>query len=187
MMRKDKQKIGLISFGCLFLLGVLFGCYFSHQQNLLPLRNVPLGKSMDLSGTLTEMFLFFLFDHVFWLLFMFLFGLTFLGALVIPGVIFSKGIVQGITFTAAFAAVGSWSYVRICSMHLFGAFCTVLLFYFAVRSFILSINFCRQLYGAKGVQINWAQYGVYFIGTLAIFVAFGCVYSLTGYLLFEFL
>ncbi len=180
--KKDTSFLLWISicFSCLFLFGVIIGSCFSLTQTLFSFDNVSFGETALLSSETAEVFFDFLFDNIFYLLLIFLFGLTFLGVLIIPGLILLKGIVQGLTFTTMFITESCQTYVQVWVMHLSGVICTVFLFLFAAHAFLLSVKFCKQLCRSVELRVRWTQYSSHFIFTFITFVVSGGIYILVG-------
>ena len=91
---KPRSLSVLMALRILFLLGFLFGCLFARTSQI---AMAPVSGSVWFRGpfeTGTDfpfMFSAFLFDSLFYALPIFLFGMTFLGVLVIPAAIILKG------------------------------------------------------------------------------------------------
>ena len=105
----------------LFLLGFLFGCLFARTSQI---AMVPVSGSVWFRGpfeTGTDfpfVFSAFLFDSLFYALPIFLFGMTFLGVLVIPAAIILKGFTLGTSLTALIRIECIGLYVRRCVEYL---------------------------------------------------------------------
>ena len=100
---KPRSLSVLMALRILFLLGFLFGCLFARTSQI---AMAPVSGSVWFRGpfeTGTDfpfVFSAFLFDSLFYALPIFLFGMTFLGVLVIPAAIILKGFTLGTSLTA---------------------------------------------------------------------------------------
>lgn len=91
--RVNRRNCAVILFALLYAGGVLFGCYYAstHGTDVFPsgmVETSPRGIYSD-----------FLFEYVFYFTITFVFGLTFLGILVIPAAILLKGITVGLSLS----------------------------------------------------------------------------------------
>ena len=114
---KPRSLSVLMALRILFLLGFLFGCLFARTSQI---AMAPVSGSVWFRGpfeTGTDfpfVFSAFLFDSLFYALPIFLFGMTFLGVLVIPAAIILKGFTLGTSLTALIRLEGIGSYFRRC-------------------------------------------------------------------------
>ena len=114
---KPRSLSVLMALRILFLLGFLFGCLFARTSQI---AMAPVSGSVWFRGpfeTGTDfpfVFSAFLFDSLFYALPIFLFGMTFLGVLVIPTAIILKGFTLGTSLTALIRLEGIGSYFRRC-------------------------------------------------------------------------
>ena len=110
---KPRSLSVLMALRILFLLGFLFGCLFARTSQI---AMAPVSGSVWFRGpfeTGTDfpfVFSAFLFDSLFYALPIFLFGMTFLGVLVIPAAIILKGFTLGTSLTALIRLEGIGSY-----------------------------------------------------------------------------
>lgn len=114
---KPRSLSVLMALRILFLLGFLFGCLFARTSQI---AMAPVSGSVWFRGpfeTGTDfpfVFSAFLFDSLFYALPIFLFGMTFLGVLVIPAAIILKGFTLGTSLTALIRLEGIGLYFRRC-------------------------------------------------------------------------
>ena len=176
----------MIGFGCLYLFGTVLGSWFSCIQTSSVRDNLSISGPLKISCSTSKILRDFLIDNIFYLLVIFIFGLTFLGVVVIPISLISRGVVHGIAFTVLFPAINNSAYVYICILHVFFIICTVLISVFAEHAFVLSIRFCKQICKLGSFQVCWMQYGIYFVLTFISVLATGGVYTLANCLLTKF-
>ena len=168
----------LILLFLLFVFGAILGVFFllTHPEHLPDtLPKLYAESNTDYVGVFSG----FLFGTIVYFLFLFVFGLTFLGVLVVPAIVFLKGTVLGVAFTVLFSKADTWEYVRkwLC----FGpsAFCLVLMLIFALHAFCVSRELCRQFKYSFDACLLIKKFGVHFIFTFFLSAISGGIYLLS--------
>ena len=134
------MPVGSMLFAALLLIGVWVGCLFV----LFSPQPVSFaGSSVFFNGMLADtavgwhrILSAFLFDFLFYLLFVFFFGMTFLGVAVIPAAVFGRGFTLGASLSALLTAEGTGVYFQSWLTYLpAAAFCTLVFLVFSGRVF----------------------------------------------------
>lgn len=148
---KPRSVSVLMALRILFLLGFLFGCLFARTSQI---AMAPVSGSVWFRGpfeTGTDfpfVFSAFLFDSLFTALPIFLFGMTFLGVLVIPAAIILKGFTLGTSLTALIRLEGIGSYFRRCFDYLpMTMLCITVLLLLAAEALCMARRSCRVFFG----------------------------------------
>lgn len=147
---KPRSLSVLMALRILFLLGFLFGCLFARTSQI---AMAPVSGSVWFRGpfeTGTDfpfVFSAFLFDSLFYALPIFLFGMTFLGVLVIPAAIILKGFTLGTSLTALIRLEGIGSYFRRCFDYLpMTMLCITVLLLLAAEALCTARRSCRVVF-----------------------------------------
>ena len=148
---KPRSLSVLMALRILFLLGFLFGCLFARTSQI---AMAPVSGSVWFRGpfeTGTDfpfVFSAFLFDSLFYALPIFLFGMTFLGVLVIPAAIILKGFTLGTSLTALIRLEGIGLYFRQCFDYLpMTMLCITVLLLLAAEALCTARRSCRVFFG----------------------------------------
>ena len=171
---KPRSVSVLMALRILFLLGFLFGCLFARTSQI---AMAPVSGSVWFRGpfeTGTDfpfVFSAFLFDSLFYALPIFLFGMTFLGVLVIPAAIILKGFTLGTSLTALIRLEGIGSYFRRCFDYLpMTMLCITVLLLLAAEALCMARRSCRVfLHRAVFVCVCGAGFHFDFIRCIALF------------------
>lgn len=172
---------GAMLFAALLLIGVWIGCLFtwfspsplSFEQSSVFFN----GLFDDLSAGWLRVFSAFLFDFLFYLLLIFLFGMTFLGAAVIPAAVFCRGFTLGASLSALLASEGTGVYFQSWITYLPVAVCCTLVFLIlSGRAFAASLKVAGQLLSRATLPVAaLKRYSVQFLAALLIFVCAAAV------------
>ena len=175
---KPRSLSVLMALRILFLLGFLFGCLFARtsQIAMAPVSGSvwfrgPFETGTDLGTDFPFVFSAFLFDSLFYALPIFLFGMTFLGVLVIPAAIILKGFTLGTSLTALIRLEGIGSYFRRCFDYLpMTMLCITVLLLLAAEALCMARRSCRKkLHRAVFVCVCGAGFHFDFIRCIALF------------------
>ena len=177
MREKLSRQFCVIAF--VLLSGVVFGCCFILRQTQFPSDAVIMEHWFEQDGEALKLYSGFVFKFAIYLLLLLVFGMTVLGIVFIPAVIFIKGAALGITFTWMLRTIGPFEYIG--SWLCFGAaaFCLVFLLLFALHAFRVSLKFCRQLSDPCDLGLLLRKFGVHFIFTFFMTAVSGGVYLLS--------
>ena len=181
--RRSNRISVQIVFRILFSVGFLFGCLFVRISQI-PLK--PISNSICFSGpfeadtAFLSVFSGFLFDLLLYALPIFLFGMTFLGTLVVPITISAKGFTFGVSLTALVQSEGIGVYFRRCLDYLFISVLGIaVLLYFAEKAFITARYSSRMIFENKNPlseQISVKAYIVQFLFAFALLVVLSLLY-----------
>ena len=186
-LRKKSGRISVFLFLLLFAAGIWVGCYIvlTAKAQLSVLRNsvfVACVFSDAADGWLT-FFSGFLFDFLFYLLLVFLFGMTFLGVAVIPSVVFFKGATTGMALSAVLLLNGSGTFFQSWITYLPAAApCVGMVLYFSAYAFAVSLKTCRFLACRNGVSTSLKSYWFQFFTALLILLAASAVRCILSFL-----
>ena len=163
----------------LFLLGFLLGCLFARtaQTPVVPVSGSVWFKGPFETGTdFPSVFSAFLFDSLFYALPIFLFGMTFLGVLVIPAAISLKGFTLGTSLTALIRLEGIGLYFRRCFDYLpMTVLCITVLLLLAAEAFRTARRSCRVFFG-NGEPLSVKNCTVHFLLAFAALILFSILY-----------
>ncbi len=176
----------VLLFSVLLLLGVWIGSLFvqlsdepvAQDQTAVFLN----GMFRDVSAGYLRVFSAFLFDFLFYLLLVFLFGMTFLGIGVIPAVVFFRGFTLGASLSALLVTEGMGAYFQGWMTYLpAAAFCTLVFLLFSERAFGVSLRSAGLLFKKVSGAVSVKNCGVQFLFALLLLlfaaaVRCGCVF-----------
>lgn len=177
----------IILFIVLFGIGVFIGGYFvwakDFSLHLLPNSSFCSAIFFEISEDWYAAFSVFLFDFLFFLLVVFLFGMTFLGVAVIPITVLTKGIFIGMSMSAFLLLNGDKAFLRSWITYLpASALSTVVFLFFSTRAFSVSLKTCRFLLQQESMSISLKSYGFQFFIALIILLAASAVNCILGFL-----
>ena len=125
----------------------------------------------------------FLFDSLFYLLLVFLFGMTFLGVAVVPLTVLFKGFTLGASLTALLVLEGTGSFFRSWITYLPAtSLCTVVFVIFSGRAYGVSRKACRFLFNGESAAISLKSFGAHFLAALALLLMVSVLNSALGFL-----
>ena len=143
---KPRSLSVLMALRILFLSRLFVGCLFARTSQIAMARFPALcGLGGRLKRERTSVCISaFLFDSLFYALPIFLFGMTFLGVLVIPAAIILKGFTLGTSLTALIRLEGIGSYFRRCFDYLpMTMLCITVLLLLAAEALCTARRSCR--------------------------------------------
>lgn len=175
-----KTACAAVVFTALFAVGVLIGGRYAGMAD----TDVGLNTVLSLSalnsadGSLLRVYSTFLFDHIFYLLIVFLFGMTFLGTVVIPVTVALKGLTIGISFSYLLLFEGNAVYLQKWLAYLPAALCVAVFILFSAYAYSVSLKFCGVLQNKEAAAVSLKGYGLLFIFILLILAAAGAVHCI---------
>lgn len=183
-----KQVIMPIVFGMLLMIGVWLGALqVKLSSDFIPTQSGSIffnGLFDDFSAGCLSVFSAFLFDFLFYLLLVFLFGMTFLGVAVIPVAVLFRGYTLGAALSTLLASSGMTAYFVNWLTYLpAAAFCTMVFLAFSGRAYGVSINAGRLLIGKGAAPIPLKSYGLYFLFALLLLLIASVVRCAFGFLI----
>ena len=178
-----------VVFTLLFAVGVLIGSRYAGIADTEDGLNTVLSLSSlnNADGSLPRIYSTFLFDHIFYLLIVFLFGMTFLGTVVIPVTVALKGLTIGISFSYLLLFEGDSIYLQKWLSYFPAALCAAVFILFSAYAYGVSLKFCGFLQNKEAAAVSLKGYGMLFIFILLILAAAGavhCILNLLSVILF---
>ena len=171
----------------LFAAGVLAGSRYALMSGEKAKLESLFNLARDGNAGFIAVYSGFLFDQIFYLAAVFLFGLTFLGIAVIPAAVVLKGLTLGVSFSCSLISEGISVYFEKWITYLPAVLCIAVFLLFSAYAYSISLNCCRSLY-CKGVEaVSLKSYGLLFVSSLFILAAAGglhCVLNLLWVILF---
>lgn len=179
-------SVSLLGFIVIFVFGVLSGGYFIQSTDV---KLHALTDSAFISGVFADSangwisyFSSFLFDFLFFLVLVFLFGMTFLGVAAVPAAVFFKGAVLG-TALSALLLDNSASFFRSWMTYLPAAALSMgVLLFFSSCAFAVSLKACRLLFLRESISISLKSYWFRFLSALLMLLAASAVHCILGFL-----
>lgn len=185
---KPRSISVLMALRILFLLGFLLGCLFAQtsQTVLKPVSGSVWFRGPFETGTdFPSVFSAFLFDSLFYALPIFLFGMTFLGVLVIPAAISLKGFTLGTSLTALVQLEGTGPYLRRWFDYLpMAVLCVTVLLLLAVEAFRTARRSCGAFFG-NGEPLPVKRCTVQFLLAFAALVLISVLYCVLHVLILQ--
>lgn len=186
-LKENRAGVLGVFFSILFAAGVLSGGYFvcatGIQLHTLTDSVFISGVFMNVSSDWMTFFSSFLFDFLFFLLVVFLFGMTFLGVMVVPAVVFFKGTVMGISLMALLLLDGSTAFFRSWITYLPAAALSIgTVIAFSVCAFAVSLKACRFLVYREGMSVSLKSYWFQFFIALLMLLTASAVRCILGFL-----
>lgn len=166
-------SVCVLLFLALLLFGVWTGCMAVHftSGTFVPEQTAIFLNGMfeDVSAGYVRVFSAFLFDFLFYLLLVFLFGMTFLGVGIIPATVFVRGFTLGAALSGFLAAEGTGAYFQRWITYLPAAvFCTLVFLFFSGRTFSVSLKSAGLLFGKTSASVSVKKCGEHFLFALLL-------------------
>lgn len=170
----------------LYLSGYLVGCtvnLLDTSEKQVHFTDFPFGILSDSGNGFLRLFSGSFFEFLPAFLMIFLFGLTYLGTVVIPAVLFLQGILQGITQTSFLIQFGFFVFLQKGITYLpAAALSLTVLFLFSVKARGMAQILCRQLRGRTDTEIVPKPYLHQFAVSLFAFTCISALRCVLGFL-----
>ena len=164
-------------------LGNLFILFFPDAFSAQPGSVFFAGAFVDFEQGWLAAFSAFLFDFLFYLLLVFLFGMTFMGVVIVPLTVLLKGFTLGASLSALLSMAGNGAFFRSWITYLPAtALCTVVFVVFSGRAYGVSLKACRSLFARESALISLKSYGLHFLSALVLLLAASALSSALGFL-----
>ena len=190
--RRSNRISVQIVFRILFSIGFLSGCSFVRvsQVPLKPISNfIWFSGPFETDTAFLPVFSGFLFDLLLYALPIFLFGMTFLGAAIVPIVLFAKGFTLGAALIALVQSEGTGMYFRRCLDYLLISVLGIsVLLYFAEKAFITARYSSRMIFKNKSPlseQVSIKTYTVQFLFAFALLAVLSLLYCALHFLIVQ--
>lgn len=159
----------------LFLVGVAAGCsaklFFEHHNHDAYWFSTP-----PQSSNASTLYSSFLFDEIIYLAAVFLFGLTFIGIVVIPFVVTLRGFIIGVLFSCFNVTGINSEYIVNCFRWLPSVMCCAALMLFSAYAVHVSSRLCIFLKHREACSVSLKNYSLVFLFTFAVFAVLTAIY-----------
>lgn len=183
----ERKQFGAAAFMALLLLGSwlgnLFILFFPNAISVQSGSVFFTGVFADFKQGWLSAFSAFLFDSLFYLLIVFLFGMTFMGVAVVPCTVLFKGFTLGASLSALLSLEGMGTFFRSWITYLPAAsFCTIVLLIFSGRAYGVSLKACRFLLNRESVPVSLKGYWMHFFCALVLLLVASVLNGVIGFL-----
>ena len=168
-LRVNRRDYAVVLFVILFAAGVLVGCYYASTHIIDAFT--PGMEETSSRGIYSD----FLFEYIFYFTVTFVFGLTFLGVLVIPAAILLKGVTVGLSLSYLLHTDNVVLYLQKWLIDWPFMLCAAVWLLFSTYAYSVSLH-SGQVFQCKGYVLPVKKYSLFFLVSLLIFAASGVIY-----------